>query len=64
MGAKTYGLLQSLVAPRKPVNKSYEEIVGVLKTHLVPKRLVIGERFRFYKRDQLSNKTSVITWQK
>ena len=37
------------------MNKSSEEIAGVLKTHLVPKRLVIGERFRFYKRDQLPN---------
>ena len=55
MGAKTYGLLQSLVAPEKPVKKSYEEIVDALKKHLVPQRLVIGERFRFYKRDQAAN---------
>ena len=55
MGEQTYGLLQSLVAPTKPENKWYEEIVGVLRTYLVPKRLVIGERFRTYKRDQLPN---------
>ena len=52
MGAKTYRLLQSLVLPEKPVDKSYDAIVKTLTTHLVPKRLVISERFRFYKRNQ------------
>ena len=52
VGAKTYGLLKSLTAPAKPSEKSYKEIVDILKNHLNPKPLVIGERFRFWKRDQ------------
>ena len=52
LGAKTYGLLKSLTAPAKPSEKSYKEIVDILKNHLNPKPLVIGERFRFWKRDQ------------
>jgi hypothetical protein len=58
MGAKTYGLLQSLVTPAKPVDKTFADIVETLTKHLAPKRLVIGERFRFYKRDQTINETT------
>ena len=52
MGAKTYGLLRTLVSPDKPKDKSIAQINEVLQNHLSPKPLIIAERFRFYKRDQ------------
>ena len=52
VGAKTYELLKSLTAPAKPSEKSYKEIVNIVKNHLSPKALVTGERCRFWKRNQ------------
>ena len=52
MGPKAYRLLQNLVLPAKPNDKKYDEIVKILEDHLMPKRLVISERFRFYNRNQ------------
>ncbi|CAL9699707.1 unnamed protein product [Knipowitschia caucasica] len=52
IGPKTYGLLRSLIAPAKPGENSYDDIVKVLKGHFAPKPLVIAERFRFHKRNQ------------
>ena len=57
MGPRTYGLLRSLLSPARPSERPYDDIIGVLTNHLMPKRKVIGERFRFYKRDQLSGET-------
>ena len=33
VGGKTYNLLRNLVAPTKPSEMKYKEIVGVLKSH-------------------------------
>ena len=52
VGAKTYGLLRSLIAPDKPGEKDYKDIVDALQGHFSPKPLVIAERYRFHKRDQ------------
>lgn len=60
MGAKTYTLLRSLLAPIKPAEKSYAEMVRVLQDHLNPKPLLIAERFRFYKRNQLKKETIAV----
>lgn len=57
MGAKTYNLLRSLIAPDKPGEKSFTEITDVLKKHLNPKPLLIAERFRFHKRNQLQSES-------
>ena len=47
IGAKTYSLVRTLVAPEEPKNKS-SELTEVLKQHYEPKRLVIARRFYFY----------------
>ena len=52
IGGKTYTLLRDLLAPDKPATKSFQQIVTTLQEHLSPKPLEIGERFRFYKRNQ------------
>ena len=52
MGSATYSLLQNLVAPQKPPEMSYTDIVTTLTKHLAPKPLVITERFRFHNRNQ------------
>ena len=52
IGASTYKLLKSLLAPEKPNTKTFDELVNVLQRHYKPKPLIIAERFRFYKRQQ------------
>ena len=55
IGTITYTLLWNLIAPNKPSDKGYSDLVAVLKTHLEPKPLVINvaERFKFYRRNQV-----------
>nr|XP_034311360.1 uncharacterized protein K02A2.6-like [Crassostrea gigas] len=60
IGAKTYGLLKNIVAPTKPADLTYEQILQHLNRHLCPKPSVIAERFRFHKREQRSNETVLI----
>ncbi|PFX12147.1 Retrovirus-related Pol polyprotein from transposon 17.6 [Stylophora pistillata] len=57
MGNKTYGLLRNLSAPEKPSSLSFKTIVETLQKHLSPKPLLIAERFRFHKRNQLEGET-------
>ena len=51
-GAGTYGLLRNLVAPAKPSDKSYNELVRVMNEHQNPKPSVIAERYKFNTRDR------------
>ena len=54
IGGKTYNLLKSLLAPAAPGDKSYKEIVKVLKEHFdEPKSSFITERFHFHRRMQV-----------
>ena len=52
VGATTYSLLKNLVRPRQPQELTLEAIIKELKDHYEPKKIVIAERFRFYKRPQ------------
>lgn len=52
VGSKTYSLLRNLVTPSLPQDKSFADLVEVLKSHFEPKPLVIAERFHFHKRSQ------------
>ena len=52
VGGSTYGMLRNLVAPASPKDKSFEEIVEVLKAHFEPKPIVIVERYHFHQREQ------------
>uniref|UniRef100_A0A674N093 Retrotransposon gag domain-containing protein n=1 Tax=Takifugu rubripes TaxID=31033 RepID=A0A674N093_TAKRU len=55
MGATTYGLLRNLAQPNKPKDKTFEEIVTVLKGHFEPKPLLVAERFHFNRCTQKAN---------
>lgn len=45
MSAATYGLLRNLVQPRNPKDKTFDEIVAILKEHYEPKPLLVAEMF-------------------
>ena len=57
MGAKSYSSLLNLVAPSKPADKNFSELVKTMTDHLNPKPLVIAKRFKFNKRDQREGET-------
>ena len=57
MGNKTYGLLRNLAAPAKSSSLSFKTIIETLQKHLSPRPLLIAERFRFHKRNQLEGET-------
>ena len=52
IGLDTYGILKSLVSPADPSTKTFEELTATLRLHFAPKRNIIAERFKFYKREQ------------
>ena len=52
IGSKQYSLLRGLVSPELPKDKSYDDLVGLLKKHFDPEPIVIAERFHFYQRNQ------------
>ena len=49
-GAKTYQLIRSLVAPRKPADIEFSVLVEEVRNHFNPKPSVIVERFQFHSR--------------
>ena len=46
MDNKIYTLIRDLVTPNVPTDKTYQELVDLLTTHLEPKPSVIVERFK------------------
>ena len=57
LGKKGYSLLRNLVAPAKPADKGYDDLVRVMKEHFTPKPAVIAERYRFHQRKQHEGET-------
>ena len=57
MGAKTYKLLRSLVAPEDPKDKSYEDSAKLTQEHFIPKPSAIVRRFKFNTRTQQPGET-------
>ena len=53
----TYTLLRNILSHEKPSNKSLEDLFAALKRHFKPKRVVIAERFCFYRREQAAGET-------
>ena len=57
MGAKTYKLVQSLVAPEDPKDKRYEDLAKLLQDHFMPKPSATVQRFKFKTRSQQPGET-------
>ena len=49
IGPSAYRILQSLVAPEKPNEKSYTDLKKLLSDHYCPKPSEIIQRSKFYK---------------
>ena len=56
-GASTYKLIRNLSAPIKPAEKSFDDLVALLKSHYTPKPSVIMQRFQFHSRTQRPGET-------
>ena len=52
VGANTYTLLRTLLAPAKPSTKSLADLTTALVEYYEPKPLVIAQRFHFHRRNQ------------
>ena len=49
IGAEVYQILKNLISPAKPSEKKYEELKQVMLSHFTPEKLIIAERYKFYK---------------
>ncbi|XP_023809022.1 uncharacterized protein K02A2.6-like [Oryzias latipes] len=52
VGAQTYALMRNLLSPVKPGERSYQELVSLLKDHFHPKPSEITQRWKFNTRDR------------
>ena len=57
LGAKTYKLVRSLVAPEDPKDKSYEDFAKLLQDHFMPKPSAVVQQFKFNTRFQQPGET-------
>ena len=57
VGASTYSLLRTLERPRQPQDLELDDIIQQLRNHYEPKKIVIAERFRYYKTQQKEGET-------
>ena len=52
IGPMPYKLLRSLIAPTKPTDKMFEELVAVLTKHYSPQLSQVMQQFRFNSRSR------------
>ncbi|XP_055716587.1 uncharacterized protein LOC129810266 isoform X2 [Phlebotomus papatasi] len=57
MGPVCYNVLESLSAPEKPEQKSYDQIMEMLQQHYKPTRNIHAERYKFNTRQQMEGET-------
>lgn len=56
-GGELYKVIVSLIAPKKEKDYKYEELIELLQIHFAPKKNIIAESYKFYKRDQLQSES-------
>lgn len=56
-GPSTYRLIRSLVAPNKPTDKSYADLLKIVGLHFNPKPSVAVQRFKFNSRSKQPGET-------
>ena len=52
VGPATYRLMKSLISPEKPKDKTYQQLVLLLKNHFDPKPSEVVQRFKFEQRNR------------
>ena len=57
IGPTAYKILSSLTSPAKPGDKTYNELVEIMKTHYSPVPSEIVKRFRFHTRSRLKDES-------
>ncbi|KAL1447021.1 hypothetical protein MTO96_044414 [Rhipicephalus appendiculatus] len=57
VGTSTYATLRRLLAPDKPKEKNFRELISTLNSHFSPAPSEIAESFRFHSRVQLENES-------
>ena len=57
VGSEHYSLLRGLVSPQLLKDKSFDELVTLLKKHYDPEPIIIAERFHYYRRNQGSHES-------
>ena len=57
VGSEHYSLLRGLVSPQLPKDKTFDELVALLKKHYDPEPIIIAERCHFYRRNQGSSES-------
>ena len=64
IGRRNYALLSDLLAPTKPVMKSFDESKAVLMKHFESKPVIIAEMFQFHYRNQAVRETVAVELRK
>ncbi|XP_036071205.1 uncharacterized protein LOC118597883 [Oryzias melastigma] len=59
VGAQTYALMRNLLSPVKPGERSYQELVNLLKDHFHPKPSEITQRWKFNTRNRKHDESVV-----
>uniref|UniRef100_A0A8C9TQH4 CCHC-type domain-containing protein n=1 Tax=Scleropages formosus TaxID=113540 RepID=A0A8C9TQH4_SCLFO len=57
VGKRTHSLLMDLCTPLKPAQKTFMELIALLKNHYVPWTNFIAERCKFHSRNQLDGES-------
>ncbi|XP_075535010.1 uncharacterized protein LOC142570519 [Dermacentor variabilis] len=57
VGKRPYKTVRDLLLPAKPKDKSFDEIIAVLREHFSPGSKVIAETFKFNRRYQVEGET-------
>lgn len=57
IGADAYGVLRNMLAPDPPKDRSFEALKEILTAHYSPKPILIAERFKFHRRNQLESES-------
>ncbi|XP_053724301.1 uncharacterized protein LOC128760685 [Synchiropus splendidus] len=53
VGASTYSLMRNILSPDRPKDKTYQELVNLLKNHFDPKPSEIVQRYKFDSRSRM-----------
>lgn len=57
IGPESYKLLKNICAPTKPSEKTYPQLIKILKDHYHPEPIVIAERHKFWSAHQGENES-------